>query len=321
MPLLSQYDRAQLERILREQRGLVARRQALACAMTAKAVSYRIRPGGTWKIVLPGVYLRDGGNLSTRQRAIAACLYAGNAMAVTGPAALAFHGIPAQRSDLVDVLVPLVNRRASAGFVRLRRTTVVPAAVYSDGIVRYVPADRAITDTARHLTDLADVRAVVAAGVQGRHVELWELTRELDLGPMRGSALLRRALAEVSEGARSAAEADLLVLIRGSKLPEPLYNPHLFVGKAFLASPDAWWPDHGVGVEVDSRAWHLSPAGWERTLARHARMTAEGILVLHFPPGRLRKERHAVANEMRSALDRSGGPLPHIRTVPQPLVT
>jgi hypothetical protein len=137
---------------------------------------------------------------------------------------------------------------------------------------------------------------------------------------MRGSALLRRALSEVSDGARSAAEADLLTLIRQSKLPEPLYNPRLFVGKAFLASPDAWWPDFGVAAEVDSRAWHLSPGDWERTLSRHARMTAEGILVLHFPPGRLRKDRRAVVSEMRSALARSSGPLPHIRTVPGTLV-
>jgi hypothetical protein len=288
--------------------------------MSAKAISYRTRAAGPWQIVLPGVYLRGGGNLVPDQRAIAALLYAGEAFAVTGPAALTFYGIPARRSEWVDVLVPLRNRRKDAGFARMRRTTVEPRAIYQDGPVRYVRACRAITDTARQLTDIADVRAVVAAGVQGRHVELWELTRELDLGPMRGSALLRRALSEVSDGARSAAEADLLTLIRQSKLPEPLYNPRLFVGKAFLASPDAWWPDFGVAAEVDSRAWHLSPGDWERTLSRHARMTAEGILVLHFPPGRLRKDRRAVVSEMRSALARSSGPLPHIRTVPGTLV-
>jgi len=320
MPHLAQYDRALVEQVLRKQHSLIARRQALACSMSAKAISYRTRPAGTWQIVLPGVYLRGGGNLAPEQRVIAAFLYAGDAFAVTGPAALAYYGIPVRRTDAVDVLVPLRNRRKDAGFARIRRTVAEPGLVNHDGVIRYVRADRAITDTARQLTDIGDVRAVVAAGVQGRHVELWELTKELDLGPMRGSALLRKALAEVSDGARSAAEADLLTLIRQSKLPEPLYNPRLFVGKDFLASPDAWWPDSGVAVEVDSRAWHLSPADWERTLARHARMTAEGVLVLHFPPGRLRKDRRAVVAEMRSALTRSSGALPHIRTVPSALV-
>ncbi|HEY2640183.1 MAG TPA: hypothetical protein VGI66_09930 [Streptosporangiaceae bacterium] len=314
MPRLAQYDRVELERVLRSQRRLIERQQALACSMSVKAISYRTRVEGLWQIVLPGVYLRGGGNLSAEQRVIAALLYAGSAIGVTGPAALAFYGIPAGRSEFVDVLVPLRNRRKDAGFARLRRTAVEPSVICQDGVIRYVRADRAIADTARQLNDIADVRAVVAAGVQGRHVELWELTRELTVGPVRGSALLRRALAEVSAGARSSAEADLLTLIRHSTLPEPLYNPRLFVGKDFLASPDAWWPEFGVAVEVDSRAWHLSPGDWEHTLARHARMTAEGILVLHFPPARLRKDRRTVVSEMRSALDRSRGPLPHIRT-------
>jgi hypothetical protein len=56
-----------------------------------------------------------------------------------------------------------------------------------------------------------------------------------------------------------------------------LYNPWLYVGEEFIARPDAWWPDAGVVVEVDSREWHLSPADWKRTLARHSRMGAFGL--------------------------------------------
>ena len=32
-----------------------------------------------------------------------------------------------------------------------------------------------------------------------------------------------------------------------------LYNPWLYAGEEFIARPDAWWPDAGVVVEVDSR--------------------------------------------------------------------
>lgn len=320
MPRIAEYDTHSLARVLDQQHAIIGRRQALACGMTAKAVGHRIRPGGPWHIVVPGVYVAGRGMLSDQQRAMAAWEHAGRAIAITGPAAAAWHRIPVDRSEFVDVLVPHACYRADAGFVRIHRTTVLPRVCYSDGPVSYADPARALADTARAMTDLADVRAIVAAGVQRGKVELWQLDAELRNGPARGSALLRRALAEVSGGARSAAEADLLTLLRQSKLPEPLYNPRLFVGKVFLASPDAWWPDSGVAVEVDSRAWHLSPGDWERTLARHARMTAEGILVLHFPPGRLRKDRRAVISEMRSALGRSRGPLPHIRTVPGALV-
>ena len=65
-----------------------------------------------------------------------------------------------------------------------------------------------------------------------------------------------------------------------------------------------------MACEVESREWHLAPGDWERTLARDARMSAFGIVVLHFPPRRLRTEPRAVAAEIRSALaagrDRSG---------------
>ena len=71
-----------------------------------------------------------------------------------------------------------------------------------------------------------------------------------------------------------------------------------------------------MAAEVDSRQWHLSPGDWERTLARHARMTAQGILVLHFPPAKVRDQPGLVVREIRSALAASRGPLPHIKTVP-----
>jgi len=81
--------------------------------------------------------------------------------------------------------------------------------------------------------------------------------------------------------------------------------------------PDAWWPEASVAVEVDSRQWHLSPADWERTMARHSRMSALGITVLHYPPNRLNAEPRSVAAEIRSALEigRSRPQLP-IRTEP-----
>jgi len=91
-------------------------------------------------------------------------------------------------------------------------------------------------------------------------------------------------------------------LIKTSKLPEPMYNARLYVGDEFLAQPDAWWRDAGVAGEVDSREWHLSPEQWARTMERHARMTAQGILVVHFTPRRIRSEPAKVAAELQAAI-------------------
>jgi hypothetical protein len=268
-------------------------------------------------VALPGVYLTNRGELTPRQRAAAAFLYAGPGIAVTGAAALAWHGITQQQDDFVDVLADLRCQRRSIGFVRLHRTGLMPNVGCWDGAVCYAPAARAVADAVRLLREPGDVRAVVAAGVQRGKVAVWQLAEQLDEGPRRGSAGLRRALAEVADGARSTAEADLLTLIRRARLPMPLLNPRLLVGGEFLAKPDAYWPDAGVAAEVDSREWHLSPAGWEQTMARHARMSARGIIVLHYPPSRIRTAGREVAAEIRAALDASRGRrLPQVQVQP-----
>jgi hypothetical protein len=314
MPKLSEFDRAGLASILREQHSVIDYHQASGCKMSEKAIRYRTRPGGPWQMVLPGVYVTHSGALTTSQKAMAAWRYAGTAIAITGQAAVACYGIPAKPTEFVDVLVPLTCRRKDAGFARLHRTSVMPELGAWVGPVTYACPAHAVADTVRQLGDLSDVRALVAAGVQRGVVELWQLERCIAAGPVRGSARLRQALAEVADGVRSAAEGDLRMLIRRAHLPAPLFNPRLLVGTEFLASPDAWWPEYGVAAEVDSRAWHLSPADWEKTMARHAHMTAQGILVLHFPPRRLRTDERAVANDIRSAIASSGGKLPHIVT-------
>lgn len=314
VPQLSDFDRDKLAAMFSKQHGIVARRQVLACAMTAKALRYRTRPDGPWQLVLPGVYANERGRLSEKQRAVAAFLYAARPIAITGTAALAWHGLLAKQGDFVDVLVPLHYRRSDAGFARLRCTSIMPGVTFREGVVSYVALDRAIADAVRQFTDMSEVRDLVASAVQRGKVDIWQLARELDLGPQRGSARLRLALAEVSDGVRSVAESDLRSIVREFRLPVPLYNPRLYVGGKFLASPDAWWPDKGVAVEVESKAWHLSPTDWERTLARRALMAAEGIIVVPFPPSKLRTAKQQVAREIRATLLNSRGPLQHIST-------
>jgi hypothetical protein len=166
------------------------------------------------------------------------------------------------------------------------------------------------------LADLGDVRAVVAGAVQRGKCPIGALSYELDTGPRRGSALLRRALAEVADGARSAAEADLHAVIRRARLPMPMFNARLFAGRVFIASPDCWWPDAGVAAEVDSREWHLSPRDWGETLARHARMSAHGIIALHFTPRQISAKRNEVITAIRSAITSGRSrPLPRIRAL------
>ncbi|MDR2984630.1 MAG: hypothetical protein LBV34_07285 [Nocardiopsaceae bacterium] len=266
---------------------------------------------------MPGVYLVHDAGLTAGQREAAAVLYAGQGSVITGAAALARMAMRVPIPDVVDVLVPHQHRRASRGFVRILRTRRMPEHVWMTDRLPWAPAARSVADAAR-LSDEADyVRALVAGAVQQDKCTVQQLAAELNAGPKRGSAALRAALEEVADGVRSIAEGDLRKLIKSGGLPKPLFNPDLFAGKTFLARPDAWWGKSGVAVEVDSREWHLSPADWERTQARHALMSAHGILVLHYSPRRIRADGPAILGEIRSTLEagRKRQPLP-IRAVP-----
>lgn len=328
MPRGAEFDREVLAALLGKQHGVAARGQLGACGVSEAVMRYRSREGGPWQVLMPGVYLTRTGDLGEPQREMAALLYAGPHGVLTGRAALRRFGFTggvqsrhrggngeaATHVQNLDVLVPARTHRRDAAFVMLHRTTRLPERICVDGEIRFALPPRAVADTVRSLS-LSEARAVVAEAVQRNACTVAQLAEELAAGPIRGSARFRQVLAEVGDGIRSVAEADLRDLITWAKLPAPLYNPRLFVGEEFLAIPDCWWPDFGVAAEADSRAWHLSPRDWEKTLARHARMSARGIVVLHFTPRQIKRDRNTLAGNIRSALA-VGRPIPHIRTLP-----
>jgi|SRR5579875_1311834 len=293
---------AALNELLYGQHNVITRAQAFACGLTRNALDYRIRAAGPWQRMLPGVYLAVTGRPSTEQNEMAALLYGGPRSVLTGASALRRHWLRERGGGIVDLLVPWVCQRQSVGFVRLHRTSRLPEMHCFDGPFRWVLPPRAVADTAQWMTNLGDVRAMVAESIQRGRCSAALLNEELSNAPIRGSALLRQALAEIAEGVRSSAEGDLHDLIKTAGLPRPLFNPRLFAGGKLIAVPDCWWPRAGVAAEVDSREWHFSPQDWERTMRRHEVMSAHGIITLHFTPRRIRREPSAVAAAIREAI-------------------
>jgi hypothetical protein len=186
--------------------------------------------------MLPGVYLTMTGTPTQEQREIAALLYAGSGSVITGAVAVPRHHLTCAGLNLIDVLIPADEQRASTGFVRIQRTT-------------------------------------------------------------------RRALAEVSDGVRSSAEADLKKLIDHSDLEKPLYNARLYTPDGdFIGKPDAWWQTAGVAGEVDSREYHMEAADYRATQMRHNRMESYGINVQHWLPSIIVTESPTVLADLRRAI-------------------
>src|ERR1700729_290310 len=115
--------RALRAELLRKQHAVIARRQTTMCGTTSDALWARIRPGGAWQRLLPGVYLAVTGTPTADQRDMAGLLYAGPGSILAATAALRRLGLRAPRADIVDILVPAARTRRSTGFVRVLRTT------------------------------------------------------------------------------------------------------------------------------------------------------------------------------------------------------
>jgi hypothetical protein len=305
--------RTPAERLAASQYGVIGRAEAGLCGMTPRMIQYATRAGGPWQRLLPGVYVLHTGEPGRDQRLMGALLYAGDGALITGLAALHRYAVRMPGTQAVDVLVPHARRRVSREFVVIHRTSHVPPMFCADGPIRYAPPARAVADAVAGLRRVGDIRAVAASAVQQGLCTVAELAAEVGRGHDQRANRLRGVLAEVADGIRSPAEGDFRELVLGSGLPVPMLNARLYLGRRLLAVPDAWWPQAGVAAEVDSREWHSSPAGFEDTMRRHARMTAAGVLVLHFSPRQVRTAPGEVIAAITAALQ-AGGPIPGITT-------
>lgn len=152
------------------------------------------------------------------------------------------------------------------------------------------------------MSDRRQVEAVLAESVQRGFTTPAKLSIELEAGSDRGSARPRAALRAISLGARSTAEIDGTRLAIRARLPEPKWNVALRTSNGLaLPTPDAWFDDVALAWEIDSYAWHLSPASYAKTLSRHNAMTGAGIIVLHTLPTQLREEPGRVIADLQAA--------------------
>jgi hypothetical protein len=303
MPKRSVFDRDLLARTLAAQHQVITRGQALSCGIPRSTVNLWCGPNGRWQKLLPGVYLTLTGKPTSEQRLVGAVLYAGPRAVITGPAALRLHRLRAAGPDLIDVLVPDAVKRQSVGFVRLHRTRRAPR-VYQTGAIRFCHAARAVADSARVLTSLDDVKAMVAEAVQKRACSIAEIGLELEKGPSRESVRLRAALTSVRAGTRSVAEDRFRERVMRSDLPAPRYNVFLRAADGTdIGEVDAWWADAGVSVEIDSQEYHFYRADWLRTDAKRSRLLKHGIFPHNIAPARVDHDWDAVCDELRSSLE------------------
>jgi hypothetical protein len=270
--------------------------KARELGLTRKAVAHAAGRRG-WTRMTAGAVLTSSGGPTRADWARLGLLLAGPSAALSGWDAVrvlsprAAAGFPSNPKVLV---LTTRGRGRTVGSVRIRVTPrpfgsrIVSAEEFDPAVVRVVTAARAIADTALDSHRLSDVRAMVTTALQRGDCTVGELASELERGPRNDSALLRQALADGADGARSVAEAEALHELRRADVPPFEMNVPIIHGGRLIAVADVLWRRLRAVLEVDSREFHFSEDDWNETMARHNRLSALALSVVHFSPKRIR---------------------------------
>lgn len=281
---------------------VVAVSTLVAIGVPRSTVAHRCRPGGPWSRLMPAIVKLDNAAPTRADRRRAALLHAGEGAVITGLDALELAGMSRmpRPSGPVHVLVPETSRRTGHGVALLERTGRLPPP--TPGRWPLAPPARAVLDACRRLLVRDQVRATIAEAVQTGRCDVAALARELAAGSGRGTSLPRRVLGEITDGARSAAEAAAGDLLRRLGCPDAMRNVWLYLPTGtFLACVDVWFGDVGLVWEIDSREFHLSPEDHERTIERHNALVGAGISVVRSLPSHLAGRRGEVLARLRDA--------------------
>jgi hypothetical protein len=315
MPRIRPVESHHIDALLLRDDRVATHAELVSLGMPASTITYRIRRGGPWARLLPGVIAAHSGVPTPHQRVVGAVKYAGEGAVVTGLTALRHYGFRSVPwAANVHVLTPHHRKRQSRDYVTVERTTRMPAAMVVRGIA-CAPVARAVLDGCRRLQDVDLVRALVAEAVQSQKCPLPELMDELLACSRPGSGLPRAVVREVSAGIRSVAEAKAKEQLQRAGVPQPEWNVTIEDSWGrWIADPDGYWESLGVALEIDSMTWHLSPDQYKRTQRRQRRMTSHGILVIPTAPGDIIEDPaefvRQVQDTLRSAARR---PIPEVR--------
>lgn len=270
-----------------------------------------VRP---WQQILPGVFLLHSGPATSEERLHAALLYAGRRAGdeamITGLAALAlyrFGAVPALTAlSHIDVLVANTRRLRSTGGVRIIRTHTPPRPMEVTGLP-VAPVARAVADAVGRLSDAGTVRRVLSEAVRAGHCEPAALVRELTVARLLNRPHVVDAVESLLAEGRAIAEDRLYQLVRGYELPEPVWNVDLRLpGGPHLGGVDAFWPEHAVAVEIDTRAPRQGEdEQWSEAVRKRDALERLGVTVIHVTPRKLRDWPEQQAAVVRTALTAS----------------
>ena len=291
-------DDSPLWELAARQHGVVSRQQ-LRARCSEQQLKTRIAAGWLHRLH-PGVYAVGHTKLTVRSRWMAAVLACGADAALSHTDAAALHGL--LKVDSGAIHVTALGRHNIDGIRCHSVRSLDDRDVTKVDGIPVTTLERALLD----LAEAKDRRPFAAALKQAQHEDKLDLRRinaVIARNPgRRGIKPLRAALAELTEEpgwTQSELERRFVDLCRSHELPLPHMNQ--FVEGELV---DAYWPDHGLIVEVDGWKTHRTRGAFERDRARDSKLAAAGYRVMRFTYRRIRDDPDGVARELRRALSR-----------------
>lgn len=313
-------------------RRVLTAAQLRAHGVSAAETNEQCRAGGPWQQFLPGVFLLHPGPPTGEERLHAVLMYAArgtvpesvpgvpaqptaqephrpaypNAM-ISGLAALTLHGFAAAPALLtlekIDVLVPRLRRLRSTGCVRIVRTAELPVPDVVTGLP-VAPVPRAVADAVAHLSDAVTVQRLLTEAVRGGYCEPAAVVRELTSAKLLARPHVVDAVDSLLAESRAIAEDRLYRMVSEYGLPDPVWNVDLRLpGGPPLGGLDAYWPNHAVALELDTRApRHNDDTLWSEYARKREHLEQLGITVVHVTPRKLREAMEQQATVVRTAL-------------------
>ena len=280
--------------------GVVTRRQLLLLGLSSSAIGRRVERG----VLHPlhrGVFAVGHPHLIRRGRLRAAIVAHGPTAVLSHHTAAAEHGLQAPR-DRIDVTIPgrrAPIRRSEGVLLHLTRRLTVAEVVLLDGLP-FVTVARALSGLAAGDAPRELQRAWNRADAR-QAIDVSAIDAQLGRG-RRGSGELRVLNTRRSAPAatESELEDDFFDLCATFGLPTPVcqwpLGPELRHGRA-----DFVFPDPGVAVEVDGRAWHAVQAAFELDRAKDLLLREAG----YDPHRYTHRQIHEEAARVDAALHRA----------------
>jgi hypothetical protein len=291
-------------RLAARQHGVVSRPQARAAGMSDPAIDRAIASGRLVPVER-GVYRAAGAPLTWRGRVLALCLAIGGVASHRTGAAL--RGVRGFTEGILEVTVPRRVRSHRQGVLVHQSLDLHRAAVgMVDGIPTTTPARLAV-DLGAVLPERrveAAIQDMVASGALA-----WD---EVGVAVLRhsrrgrnGVGVARRIVEQRAAGlvGDSVLESVVLTLMADAGLPAPVTQLELHDDRGFVARVDACWPDRGIVVEADGRAFHLNEEAFEADREKRNRLRVAGWLVIEVTWRMCMEHRRRLLADLRRALD------------------